>query len=228
MILLLSSGAGKMGTPVRVAFRTANNGLSCRFRVPHLAKSFSTSAISDNASVDESNSSSNEPSEEFERRIFGGISGSDSSNGSFFQQLDRLEKVRGKLGSRQNERIGSGMLDGLDDGLNTLSDGMDGKLKKVATYFEFDPEEVEKDDYSFRPDMNFINGSTYDIKDLDLRKPRVTKPPKLKEFEVTTEEALRKADFRVSLTYDFCLFSLFCNCWYKVKNRCYSESYLLT
>uniref|UniRef100_A0A2P2JIP1 30S ribosomal protein S18-like n=1 Tax=Rhizophora mucronata TaxID=61149 RepID=A0A2P2JIP1_RHIMU len=73
-----------------------------------------------------------------------------------------------------------------------------------------------------------VHHTKYLMQDLDLRKPRVTKPPKLKEFEVTTEEALRKADFRVSLTYDFCLFSLFCNCWYKVKNRCYSESYLLT
>ena len=37
------------------------------------------------------------------------------------------------------------------------------------------------------------------MQDLDLTKPAVRKPFKRAEFEVTTEEVLRKADFRVSL-----------------------------
>lgn len=37
------------------------------------------------------------------------------------------------------------------------------------------------------------------IQDLDLRKPGVRKPPKRVEFQVKTEEVLRKADFRVSI-----------------------------
>jgi hypothetical protein len=37
------------------------------------------------------------------------------------------------------------------------------------------------------------------MQDLDLTKAGVRKPFKRLEFEVTTEEVLRKADFRVSL-----------------------------
>lgn len=35
------------------------------------------------------------------------------------------------------------------------------------------------------------------LQDLDLTKPGVRKPPRKYEFEVTTKEVLRKADFRV-------------------------------
>ena len=55
-------------------------------------------------------------------------------------------------------------MDGLDESFNTLSDGMDGKLKKAATYFEFDPDEIDKDDYAFRPDVTFQSGMTYELK----------------------------------------------------------------
>ncbi|XP_059281364.1 uncharacterized protein LOC132035063 [Lycium ferocissimum] len=101
-----------------------------------------------------------------------------------------------------------------------LKNGMDSKLKESARYFECDPDEVEKDDYAYTADMAFWPGNTYEIKytlfssfvlcgkskimdafhyylqDLDLRKPGVRKPFKRDEFETTTEEVLRKADFR--------------------------------
>ena len=64
------------------------------------------------------------------------------------------------MGEGSNSQIS----DGLDESFNTLSDGMDGKLKKAATYFEFNEKEIEKDDYSFRPDMNFRVGMTYETK----------------------------------------------------------------
>jgi hypothetical protein len=64
------------------------------------------------------------------------------------------------MGEGSNSRI----LDGLDESFNTLSDGMDGKLKKAATYFEFDEEEIAKDDYAFRPDMTFRPEMTYEMK----------------------------------------------------------------
>ena len=64
------------------------------------------------------------------------------------------------MGEGSNSQIS----DGLDESFNTLSDGMDGKLKKAATYFEFNEKEIEKDDYSFRPDMNFRLGMTYETK----------------------------------------------------------------
>ncbi|XVF05317.1 hypothetical protein REPUB_Repub05bG0161900 [Reevesia pubescens] len=85
-------------------------------------------------------------------------------------------------------------MDGLDESFNTSSHGMDGKLKKAATYFEFNLEEIVKEVYAFRPDVSFQPGITYELKDLDLRRPGV--PFKDMRFDVTTEEVLRKADFR--------------------------------
>ncbi|KAB2616543.1 hypothetical protein D8674_023131 [Pyrus ussuriensis x Pyrus communis] len=150
---------------------------------------------------DEKNSNSFESSDDFERRIF-----NETSGGSFFTKLDRLGKAHDGHGSDLGGGIGSGsgshILDGLDESFNTLSDGMDGKLEKAATYFEFDEEEVDKDDYSFRPDMTFKPGMTYETKDLDLTKPGVRKLPRRYEFEVTTKEVLRKADFRHSRKVD--------------------------
>lgn len=41
--------------------------------------------------------------------------------------------------------------------------------------------------------------SCIDIQDLDLRNPGVRKPNKRMEFETTTQEVLREADFRVCM-----------------------------
>ncbi|XP_057482814.1 uncharacterized protein LOC130769631 [Actinidia eriantha] len=84
---------------------------------------------------------------------------------------------------------------------------MDKKLKKAATYFEYDPEEIGKDDYTFRADVTFWPENTYETKDLDLTKPGVRKPMKRPEFEVTSAEVLRKADFRMSI-FGYCISSL--------------------
>ena len=152
-----------------------------------------------------------ETADEFERRIFGGALDSDSKNESFFDKLDRLGKTRGRSDSKVN--------DGFVDRFDTLSDGMDVKLKKAATYFGM-TDEVKEDDYSFRPDVKFRPGMTYNLRvnfsffflfldlsgfnlflvwpqDLDLTKPAAQKPFKRPEFETTTKEVLRKADFRV-------------------------------
>ncbi|PON80900.1 Ribosomal protein [Trema orientale] len=56
--------------------------------------------------------------------------------------------------------------------------------------------DIEGRDYTFRPDVTFRSGMTYDVKDLDVTKPGVRRPPQRAEFKVTTEEVLRKADFR--------------------------------
>lgn len=55
-------------------------------------------------------------------------------------------------------------MDGLDESFDTLSDGMDGKLKEEARYFEFDLDEVEKDHYACRADMTFWPRNTCEIK----------------------------------------------------------------
>jgi hypothetical protein len=56
------------------------------------------------------------------------------------------------------------MLDDLERSFDTLSDGMDGKLNNAARYFEFDPNEIDKDDYSYRYDTTFHSGSKYNVK----------------------------------------------------------------
>ncbi|KAM7466973.1 hypothetical protein LguiB_014535 [Lonicera macranthoides] len=43
----------------------------------------------------------------------------------------------------------------LDETFNTLSDGVDEKLKKAVTNFDIDVEEMEKDDFTFSPDVEF-------------------------------------------------------------------------
>ncbi|KAG7010502.1 rpsR [Cucurbita argyrosperma subsp. argyrosperma] len=179
---------------VQVALRTLGGGLSRRFKQPSVLRNLSTNAARDSGFDDKGKPDSFESADDFERRIFGGVSTGDSGNDAFFEKLDRIGKPRERIGSRLSGGNNFQSLYGLDDNLNTLSDGMDGKLKKASTYFEFDTEEIAKDDYTFRADMSFKPGSTYE--DLDLTKPGVRKPPKRVEFQVTTEEVLRKADFR--------------------------------
>ncbi|XP_043699854.1 uncharacterized protein LOC122650508 [Telopea speciosissima] len=180
----------------RFLSRTADGDLLRLFHQPWVVRTFSTNITSGTENNDSISNNSFESADDFERRIFGGFSESGPNTDSFYQKLDRLEKARGRSGSRLNAGNGSQLLDGLDESFNTLSDGMDGKLKKAATYFEYDPEEISKEDYSFRPDVTFRSGTTYTTKDLDLTKPGVRKPFKRHEFEVTTAEVLRKADFR--------------------------------
>ncbi|CAA3025003.1 uncharacterized protein LOC111374869 [Olea europaea var. sylvestris] len=181
---------------IRSVLLSANNGLSRQFQRPQAVRAFSASPFS--GTDDKQNSNSNESSEEFEHRIFGDASRSGPSFSSFYQKLDKAEKAHDLFGSGSKFNAGnrSNFLDGLDESFNTLSDGMDEKLKKAATYFDFDPDEISKEDYAYRPDMNFWTGNSYDVKDLDMRKPGIRKPYKRNEFETTSEEVLRKADFR--------------------------------
>ncbi|KAJ9159105.1 hypothetical protein P3X46_024633 [Hevea brasiliensis] len=181
-----------------VALRSIISYFSVRRLTPHFVKPLSTNATSGDRIDDKESPNSFESRDEFEHRIFGGISGSSSATDSFFQKLDRLANTRNRTGSIRNEGDsweGDG-LEGIDESSDSLSDRMDEKLRKWAEYFGFDPEETEQDGYEYRPDVNFQIDSTYDIKDLDLRKPGVRKPVKRPEFKVTTEEVLRKADFR--------------------------------
>ncbi|KAL3718927.1 hypothetical protein ACJRO7_003956 [Eucalyptus globulus] len=177
----------------RAVMRSLNNGLLRQFHRPHLARPLSVNAASGHNGDHKESSNSSEPADEFEQRIFGGFSGIDSKTESFFQKFDRIDKAGSGSGLNGDS---SRMLEGLTDSFSTLSDGMDGRLKKEAMYFPFDWDEVEQDDYAFRPDMKFLPGMKYDVKDLDLKKPGVRKFPKRREFEVTTAEVLRKADFR--------------------------------
>ncbi|KAI3749881.1 hypothetical protein L2E82_20499 [Cichorium intybus] len=164
---------------------------SCHgFSVTRTLATSSASAIDPYA-----NTNSSETLEDFERSIFGDLPGSSPTSHSLFQKLDQQKKAIDR--SRMNgPSRRSGFMDGLDESFTSLTDGMDGKLKEAATYFEYDVNEVEKDDYKFRSDVTFWPGNTYDVKDLDLTKPGIRKPSKRLEFEVTTQEVLQKADFR--------------------------------
>lgn len=94
--------------------------------------------------------------EEFEQRIFSQTP--DSNPNTFVDKMLERLKDRNRYGSRT---WGSNYP---DEGWDTSTDGMDGKLKEAATYFEFDPEEVEQDDYAFRYDASYNRDLTYDIK----------------------------------------------------------------
>nr|GEV58600.1 ribosomal protein S18 [Tanacetum cinerariifolium] len=100
--------------------------------------------------------------EDFERSVFG-----DPSSSSFFKKLDLLKGVdeRSAMNSRFNGSRRERLVDGLDDSFTSLTHGLDGKLKDVATYFEYGVNEVEKEDYKLRPDVTFWPGNTYDVKE---------------------------------------------------------------
>ncbi|KAK1270388.1 hypothetical protein QJS04_geneDACA004354 [Acorus gramineus] len=136
------------------------------------------------------NDNSHESTDDFERRIFNRFLNNDPNANSFYHKLDKFEKARGKTGADDSQ-----LLDGLGDGFDTLSDGMDDKLKKAATTFVYS-DEMKADDYAFRPDVNFFPGMKYSPKDLDLRNPVYRKPLRRPGFATTTAEVLKKADFR--------------------------------
>ncbi|XP_077226200.1 uncharacterized protein LOC143859366 [Tasmannia lanceolata] len=173
------------------------NVLSCRCGPPSMFRSFSSNLDSGDAVNDKHRSNSFESADDFEQRIFSGFLDNSPNTDSFYQKLDRLEKARGRFvgGSNMNDGDTSQFVDGLDESFNTLSDGMDGKLKKAATSFTYS-DEIKDDNYAYRPDISLRPGMQYDLKDLDLTKPGVRKTFKKHPFEVTTKEVLRKADFR--------------------------------
>ncbi|XP_008776399.2 uncharacterized protein LOC103696518 [Phoenix dactylifera] len=140
--------------------------------------------------------STTESADEFERRLFGDIENSPNTD-SFYRKLDKLEKAHGRsnVGSKMHDGGHSQFLDGLGGSFDTLSDGMDEKLKKAARTFVYS-DEIHNEDYSFRPDVKFLPGMNYTPRDLDLTKPGVPKSFKRAEFQTTTQEVLRKADFR--------------------------------
>ncbi|XP_010940824.1 uncharacterized protein [Elaeis guineensis] len=140
--------------------------------------------------------STTESADEFERRLFGDTDNSPNTD-SFYRKLDKIEKAHGRsnVGSKMHDGGPSQFLDGLGQSFDTLSDGMDEKLKKAARTFVYS-DEIHNEDYSFRPDVKFLPGMNYTPRDLDLTKPGVPKSSKRTEFQTTTKEVLRKADFR--------------------------------
>ncbi|KAJ1433421.1 hypothetical protein SESBI_05947 [Sesbania bispinosa] len=104
--------------------------------------------------------SKSESLDEFEQRMFG--AGVNSQNDYILKKLNWWGKARDRSSSVDGGS--SQEMPDLEQSFDTLSDGMDGKLKDVAQYFEIDEEECDKEDYAFRYDTTFHSGGTYDIK----------------------------------------------------------------
>lgn len=182
--------------------RSLCDGLSRPILLANNVRSLSSASFLENWSNRQRNPNSFDNSDELERRLF---DRSGSSSSPFDRTLDRARRARQGLGSMggngfdneyDNIVLSDDEPDGLDENFDTLADGVDGKLKKAARYFEMDDDEVEQEDYTFRADVERKRGDKIDMQDLDLRRPAVRKPFKREKFEVTTEEVLRKADFR--------------------------------
>ncbi|GJN19793.1 hypothetical protein PR202_gb07102 [Eleusine coracana subsp. coracana] len=154
----------------------------------------SVSAAAGGASHRSFQSGGGETAEEFENRLFGN---SGSTDGSLFQKLDRV----GNAGRRYGMGSGMGAFGGFGNrsmgGFDSLNDGMSGMLGDAARNFQSDDEEEDDwDEFEFRPDVQYRRGSMYNVRDLDLTRPAVAKNPPRPQFETTTKEVLRKADFR--------------------------------
>lgn len=175
----------------------STSALPYQMQVPWSIRSIFTNNSSGVSQNDNAGGNSHESADDFERRIFGGVIDNDSKSSSFFNKLDRLGKARGRsiMASGENQGVNYQFIEGLSESFDTLSDGMDAKLKKAATTF-VQTDEIKDDDYSFRPDVKFQPGMTYTLRDLDLTKPAAQKPFRRTEFQTTTEEVLKKADFR--------------------------------
>ncbi|GAB2287736.1 hypothetical protein Dimus_022098 [Dionaea muscipula] len=178
---------------IRQAFGASSNGLLHPFRRPLKGWALSTNAAS--VHNDNQNADSFESADDFEKRIFEAPP-KDGLN-PLLKTFHKPGKPFGQsgLGSEFNGRNKFGRFDYRDDSITMLSDGMEEKLRDAATYFKM-TNEIEEDDFTFRPDINFQDGGTYETKDLDLTKPGVWNPSVQDEFQVTSAEVLQQADFR--------------------------------
>ncbi|TVU32151.1 hypothetical protein EJB05_23870 [Eragrostis curvula] len=141
-------------------------------------------------------SGNDESMEEFEQRLFGKTG---PNEGPLYNKLDRV----GNAGRRYGMGSGMGAFGNRSSsetmgGFDSLNDGLSGMLGDAARNFQADDDEDEEDDedFEFRPDVTFRRGSMYNTRDLDLTRPAAAKNPPRPQFETTTKEVLRKADFR--------------------------------
>lgn len=166
---------------------------------------YSDDIFGDINSKSESSRSKFESADDFEKRLFGsdskkgGVGGGEGPiSDSFYRKLDGVERAHGRSSGGV---LGSGsMMDdgGVDQTFDSLSDGLDDRLKKVAKTFQAGDGVID-DNYSFRPDAPSLPGATYQSRDRDLARPGMPgmqRNFRRRGFETTTKEVLRKADFR--------------------------------
>ncbi|RID48897.1 hypothetical protein BRARA_I05373 [Brassica rapa] len=122
--------------------------------------------------------------------------GNDERTNSFFQHLGKAEKdKRGDYtGFSSSQGNGSRGSMNKDESFDPSSDGVDGKLKEAALIYNVDDDEGVKDGYSFRPDVNSWGVNPLP-RDINYRR-QMQRPRQNNKAEITTEEVLKKADFR--------------------------------
>ncbi|KAH0913531.1 hypothetical protein HID58_036852 [Brassica napus] len=113
--------------------------------------------------------------------------GKDEKTNSFFQHLGKAEKDK-------RDYTGFSRSQGNGSRFDPSSDGVDGKLKEAALIYNVDDDEGVKDGYSFRPDVNTWRVNPFP-RDINYRR-QMQKPRQNTKAEITTEEVLKKADFR--------------------------------
>ena len=77
--------------------------------------------------------------DDFANRIFG----ESLEESPLYRKLEKIEKNRSW-----------GMF-------SNIGDSFEDSMKEAATYFEFDRNEINQEDFSYRADMNFRTGMTY-------------------------------------------------------------------
>ncbi|KAG8092147.1 hypothetical protein GUJ93_ZPchr0012g21177 [Zizania palustris] len=174
--------------------RSLSRGSSLRRLLPSSPPPSSSSSAAATAFRRSFRSGETESVENFEKRMMG------SDDSPFFRQLDGFENSRGRyqqggMGGFRDRGNSSSVMDELGGGFTSLDDGMDEMLDDASRTFHV-TEEYEDENYEYRPDVNFRLGSTYNVRDLDLTRPAAAKNPPRPQFETTTAEVLRKADFR--------------------------------
>ncbi|KAL6641271.1 hypothetical protein ACP70R_019452 [Stipagrostis hirtigluma subsp. patula] len=165
-----------------------------------------------------------ETMDEFEQRLFGSKGADEGSLYSKLDRLGNVSRrygVGAGIGGFGGfgDRSSSGTMGGFD----SLNDGMGQILGDAARNFQADDDEEDEwdeEEFEFRPDVQFRRGSMYTVRmfvkqnevafrftifetiknhqkmDLDLKRPAAAKNPPRQQFETTTKEVLRKADFR--------------------------------
>ncbi|ESQ36177.1 hypothetical protein EUTSA_v10008508mg [Eutrema salsugineum] len=176
----------------RFAIQSLNDVASLRPCRPFVSRSLSTNANQD----PNHNRSSFESSDDW---MFGGNSGNDEKSSGFYQHLNKAERdKRDYTGFNRSYGYGSRSSGGgsmnRDESFDPSSDGIDGKLKEAALLYNIDEDEGVKDGYPFRPDVNSW-GVNHFPRDLSLKR-QMQKPRQNNKPEITTEEVLKKADFR--------------------------------
>ncbi|CAF2116365.1 hypothetical protein Bca4012_097142 [Brassica carinata] len=159
----------------------ANQGITPPISPPHILSHFRVTQTHRFPNRNQADPIQNRSSDDW---MFGG---KDEKANSFFQHLGKAEKDK-------RDYTGFSRSQGNGSRFDPSSDGVDGKLKEAALIYNVDDDEGVKDGYSFRPDVNSWGVNQFP-RDMNFRR-QMQRPRQNNKAEITTEEVLKKADFR--------------------------------